>query len=206
MALHVGNVTGIGSPMHALERRCVRNGVLRHARLSTTVPRAGDGSQSQADDAESASDQGAGTGVSGSKQDDEFGTADATTPIDKLGTAGKQGKDFFDLMGFAGSAPEIVNVRLGALGFIGGMTAELRTHTTLKEQAMQAPWAIGAAIGLVTLGSFAPEFFGNGMEPRKAKNSPPFFTEKAELTNCRLATWALLAIAIIESGYQTSFF
>ena len=104
-------------------------------------------------------------------------------------------------MSFGGIAPEIVNIRLGTIGFVSGVSAELRTHEPIVEQMERFPLVVVTVAAIFTFASFAPEFFGNGMEPYKATRSVPGFTARAELANCRLATWAFFAIILIEKGY-----
>lgn len=110
-------------------------------------------------------------------------------------------------MNFGGIAPEIVNVRLGTIGFVSGVAAELRTHEPISGQVKNSPILVASVAAVFTFASFAPEFFGEGMEPYKAEeSSPPGFTPKAELANCRLATWAFFAIIIIEQGLGVNLF
>ncbi|PNH07704.1 Carotene biosynthesis-related protein CBR, chloroplastic [Tetrabaena socialis] len=100
---------------------------------------------------------------------------------------------FNDVMGFSGSAPEVVNGRLAMLGFVAAVGAELASGESVLKQWAEEPTLITLAFLLFIGGSLVTAFNAK----RDAKLGP--FTPQAEMINGRAAMIGFASLLIIEA-------
>ena len=102
-----------------------------------------------------------------------------------------------DLLGFGGSAPEVINARAAMVAAAAMIWAEARGAGTLAQQCSAAgvhPWAEAVAAGVI-VASLPPLL--RGVAVKHANLGP--FTATAELHNGRLAMLALAGAAALEA-------
>lgn len=100
---------------------------------------------------------------------------------------------FNEVMGFSGTAPEIVNGRLAMLGFVSAVAAEFASGEPVLKQWSEEPTGVALAFLLFVGGSLVTAF----RTKRDDKLGP--FTPQAELINGRAAMIGFAAMLIIEA-------
>jgi len=109
---------------------------------------------------------------------------------------------WFDIMGFAGLAPEAVNARLAMIGVIGLLVSELQGKGNVATQVQNNGMVTVAIMTLIAAISLVP--FAKGVETKDAQAGP--FTSAAELTNGRLAMLAIAVVLYVEHTSSGSVF
>merc|ERR1712070_567662 len=116
-------------------------------------------------------------------------------------TSSEKSTGFGELMAFGGVAPELINGRLAMGAFAAAVGAELATGETVSQQFSEAPLAVAAFMGVITLATFAPKLRGDDMNPANGweslKKSP--FTSPAtiEMWNGRAAMLGLVGLLVL---------
>lgn len=106
---------------------------------------------------------------------------------------------FFEIMGFSGLGPELINGRLCMLAFVAGAAAELKSGESIIQQFADAPGPILIVTLLVIAGSLIPM--------RNTGDRAPFgmFNAAAETLNGRAAMVGFAALLLIDTATKTHF-
>lgn len=100
---------------------------------------------------------------------------------------------FNDVMGFSGTAPELVNGRLAMIGFTSAIAAELASGESVLKQWSDEPTGVALAFLVFIAGSLVTAF----QAKRDEKLGP--FTPQAEMINGRAAMIGFASMLIIEA-------